>query len=128
MSKKVLKIIVMENNQIMFPDDFNIGRRIFPEEFPNIYEKYKDVTFDEFSESIDKILAWMMKDEIKFIHVDLEKRDEELGRKEMTIKEIEDKLWAKGTNLTELIEKELGYKIKITEEVGKHEASRSDKE
>lgn len=94
----------------------------------NICKKYEDITLEEFDELIAKILYWLMKNQTKYIIVDLDKFNENFDCKKMTIKELEKELDNKGIDILELIENKLGYKVKIIEEVGKHEASRSDKE
>ena len=94
----------------------------------NICKKYEDITLEEFDELIAKILYWLMKNQTKYIIVDLDKFNENFDCKKMTIKELEKELDDKGIDILELIGNKLGYKVKIIEEVGKHEAGRSDKE
>lgn len=130
MGKKILKIAIV-NNEVRFPDIPEYVERlanVTENEFPNIYKNHQDVTFEEMTESVNKIVTWMMKNDAKYIQIDLEKTNEDLGYKKMTMKELEKALSDRGTSLTDLIDKELGYKVKIIEEVGKHEVNRSNKE
>lgn len=108
-------------------DHYEIFTRVYENDISSIYKKYEDVTIDELNESVAKILYWMMKNGSKYIIVDLDKFNEELDCKKMTIEELEKKLDEKGIDILELIGDKLGYKVKIIEEVGKHEAGRSDK-
>ena len=94
----------------------------------SIYKKYEDVTMDELNESVAKILYWMMKNGSEYIIVDLDKFNENFDCKRMTIEELEKELDDKGIDILELMGNKLDNKVKIIEEVGKHEASRSDKE
>lgn len=93
----------------------------------NICKKYEDITLEEFDELIAKILYWLMKNQAKYIIVDLDKFNENFDCKRMTIEELKKELDDKGIDILELIGNQLGYKVKIIEEVGKHEAGRSDK-
>ena len=108
-------------------DHYEIFTRVYENNISSIYKKYEDVTMDELNESVAKILYWMMKNGSKYIIVDLDKFNEEFDCKKMTIEELEKKLDEKGIDILELIGDKLGYKVKIIEEVGKHEVSRSDK-
>lgn len=108
-------------------DHYEIFTRVYENDISSIYKKYEDVTMDELNESVAKILYWMMKNGSKYIIVDLDKFNEEFDCKKMTIEELEKKLDEKGIDILELIGDKLGYKVKIIEEVGKHEVSRSDK-
>lgn len=108
-------------------DHYEIFTRVYESEISNIYKKHKHVTSNEFYESIAKILCWLMENEAKYIIVDLDRFNEEFNCKKMTIEELEKELDNKGIDILELIGNKLGYKVKIIEEVGKHEASRSDK-
>ena len=130
---KYLKLGVMDkvsryNYDECDTDHYEIFTRVYENDISSIYKKYEDVTMDELNESVAKILYWMMKNGSKYIIVDLDKFNEELDCKKMTIEELEKKLDDKGIDILELIGDKLGYKVKIIEEVGKHEASRSDKE
>lgn len=108
-------------------DHYEIFTRVYESEISNIYKKHKHVTSNEFDESIAKILCWLMENEAKYIIVDLDRFNEEFNCKKMTIEELEKELDNKGIDILELIGNKLGYKVKIIEEVGKHEADRSDK-
>lgn len=108
-------------------DHYEIFTRVYESEISNIYKKHKHVTSNEFYESIAKILCWLMENEAKYIIVDLDRFNEEFNCKKMTIEELEKELDNKGIDILELIGNKLGYKVKIIEEVGKHEADRSDK-
>lgn len=108
-------------------DHYEIFTRVYENDISSIYKKYEDVTMDELNESVAKILYWMMKNGSKYIIVDLDKFNENFDCKRMTIEELEKELDDKGIDILELIGNQLGYKVKIIEEVGKHEASRSDK-
>ena len=108
-------------------DHYEIFTRVYENDISSIYKKYEDVTMDELNESVAKILYWMMKNGSKYIIVDLDKFNEELDCKKMTIEELEKKLDEKGIDILELIGDKLGYKVKIIEEVGKHEVGRSNK-
>lgn len=130
---KYLKLGVMDkvsryNYDECDTDHYEIFTRVYENDISSIYKKYEDVTMDELNESVAKILYWMMKNGSKYIIVDLDKFNEELDCKKMTIEELEKKLDEKGIDILELIGDKLGYKVKIIEEVGKHEAGRSDKE
>lgn len=109
-------------------DHYEIFTRVYENDISSIYKKYEDVTMDELNESVVKILYWMMKNGSKYIIVDLDKFNENFDYKRMTIDELEKELDDKGIDILELIGNQLGYKVKIIEEVGKHEAGRSDKE
>lgn len=109
-------------------DHYEIFTRVYENDISSIYKKYEDVTMDELNESVAKILYWMMKNGSKYIIVDLDKFNENFDYKRMTIDELEKELDDKGIDILELIGNQLGYKVKIIEEVGKHEAGRSDKE
>ena len=129
---KYLKLGVMDkvsryNYDKCDTDHYEIFTRVYENDISSIYKKYEDVTMDELNESVAKILYWMMKNGSKYIIVDLDKFNEEFDCKKMTIEELEKKLDEKGIDILELIGDKLGYKVKIIEEVGKHEASRSDK-
>lgn len=129
---KYLKLGVMDkisryNYDECDTDHYEIFTRVYENDISSIYKKYEDVTMDELNESVAKILYWMMKNGSKYIIVDLDKFNEELDCKKMTIEELEKKLDEKGIDILELIGDKLGYKVKIIEEVGKHEVSRSDK-
>lgn len=129
---KYLKLGVMDkvsryNYDECDTDHYEIFTRVYESEISNIYKKHKHVTSNEFYESIAKILCWLMENEAKYIIVDLDKFNEEYDCKKMTIEELEKKLDEKGIDILELIGDKLGYKVKIIEEVGKHEAGRSDK-
>ena len=129
---KYLKLGVMDkvsryNYDECDTDHYEIFTRVYENDISSIYKKYEDVTMDELNESVAKILYWMMKNGSKYIIVDLDKFNEEFDCKKMTIEELEKKLDEKGIDILELIGDKLGYKVKIIEEVGKHEASRSDK-
>ena len=108
-------------------DHYEIFTRVYENDISSIYKKYEDVTMDELNESVAKILYWMMKNGSKYIIVDLDKFNENFDCKRMTIDELEKELDDKGIDILELIGNQLGYKVKIIEEVGKHEVSRSDK-
>lgn len=108
-------------------DHYEIFTRVYENDISSIYKKYEDVTMDELNESVAKILYWMMKNGSKYIIVDLDKFNENFDYKRMTIDELEKELDDKGIDILELIGNQLGYKVKIIEEVGKHEVSRSDK-
>lgn len=108
-------------------DHYEIFTRVYENDISSIYKKYEDVTMDELNESVAKILYWMMKNGSKYIIVDLDKFNENFDYKRMTIDELEKELDDKGIDILELIGNQLGYKVKIIEEVGKHEAGRSDK-
>lgn len=130
---KYLKLGVMDkvsryNYDECDTDHYEIFTRVYENDISSIYKKYEDVTMDELNESVAKILYWMMKNGSKYIIVDLDKFNEEFDCKKMTIEELEKKLDEKGIDILELIGDKLGYKVKIIEEVGKHEANRSDKE
>ena len=130
---KYLKLGVMDkvsryNYDECDTDHYEIFTRVYENDISSIYKKYEDVTIDELHESIAKILYWMMKNGSKYIIVDLDKFNKEFDCKKMTIEKLEKKLDEKGIDILELIGDKLGYKVKIIEEVGKHEASRSDKE
>lgn len=129
---KYLKLGVMDkvsryNYDECDTDHYEIFTRVYENDISSIYKKYEDVTMDELNESVAKILYWMMKNGSKYIIVDLDKFNEEYDCKKMTIEELEKKLDEKGIDILELIGDKLGYKVKIIEEVGKHEAGRSDK-
>ena len=129
---KYLKLGVMDkvsryNYDECDTDHYEIFTRVYENDISSIYKKYEDVTMDELNESVAKILYWMMKNGSKYIIVDLDKFNEEFDCKKMTIEELEKKLDEKGIDILELIGDKLGYKVKIIEEVGKHEVSRSDK-
>lgn len=129
---KYLKLGVMDkvsryNYDECDTDHYEIFTRVYENDISSIYKKYEDVTMDELNESVAKILYWMMKNGSKYIIVDLDKFNEEFDCKKMTIEELEKKLDEKGIDILELIGNELGYKVKIIEEVGKHETGRSDK-
>lgn len=109
-------------------DHYEIFTRVYENDISSIYKKYEDVTMDELNESVAKILYWMMKNGSKYIIVDLDKFNENFDCKRMTIDKLEKELDDKGIDILELIGDRLGYKVKIIEEVGKHEADRSDKE
>lgn len=130
---KYLKLGVMDkvsryNYDECDTDHYELFTRVYENDISNIYKKYEDVTIDELHESVAKILYWMMKNGSKYIIIDLDKFNEEFDCKKMTIEELEKKLDEKGIDILELIGDKLGYKVKIIEEVGKHEAGRSDKE
>lgn len=108
-------------------DHYEIFTRVYENDISSIYKKYEDVTMDELNESVAKILYWMMKNGSKYIIVDLDKFNENFDYKRMTIDELEKELDDKGIDILELIGNQLGYKVKIIEEVGKHEVSRSNK-
>lgn len=129
---KYLKLGVMDkvsryNYDECDTDHYEIFTRVYESEISNIYKKHKHVTSNEFYESIAKILCWLMENEAKYIIVDLDRFNEEFNCKKMTIEELEKELDNKGIDILELIGNKLGYKVKIIEEVGKHEADRSDK-
>lgn len=129
---KYLKLGVMDkvsryNYDECDTDHYEIFTRVYENDISSIYKKYEDVTMDELNESVAKILYWMMKNGSKYIIVDLDKFNEELDCKKMTIEELEKKLDEKGIDILELIGDKLGYKVKIIEEVGKHEVGRSNK-
>lgn len=129
---KYLKLGVMDkvsryNYDECDTDHYEIFTRVYESEISNIYKKHKHVTSNEFYESIAKILCWLMENEAKYIIVDLDRFNEEFNCKKMTIEELEKELDNKGIDILELIGDKLGYKVKIIEEVGKHEADRSDK-
>lgn len=130
---KYLKLGVMDkvsryNYDECDTDYYEIFTRVYENDISSIYKKYEDVTMDELNESVAKILYWMMKNGSKYIIVDLDKFNEEFDCKKMTIEELEKKLDEKGIDILELIGDKLGYKVKIIEEVGKHEVNRSNKE
>lgn len=130
---KYLKLGVMDkvsryNYDECDTDHYEIFTRVYENDISSIYKKYEDVTMDELYESVAKILYWMMKNGSKYIIVDLDKFNENFDCKRMTIEKLEKELDDKGIDILELIGNKLGYKVKIIEEVGKHEASRSDKE
>lgn len=130
---KYLKLGVMDkvsryNYDECDTDHYEIFTRVYENDISSIYKKYEDVTMDELNESVAKILYWMMKNGSKYIIVDLDKFNENFDYKRMTIDELEKELDDKGIDILELIGNQLGYKVKIIEEVGKHEAGRSDKE
>ena len=129
---KYLKLGVMDkvsryNYDECDTDHYEIFTRVYENDISSIYKKYEDVTMDELNESVAKILYWMMKNGSKYIIVDLDKFNENFDCKRMTIEKLEKELDEKGIDILELIGDKLGYKVKIIEEVGKHEASRSDK-
>lgn len=128
---KFLRLGVMDKVP-KYKDEYSDGyyeilSRVYESEISNIYKKHKHVTSNEFYESIAKILCWLMENEAKYIIVDLDRFNEEFNCKKMTIEELEKELDNKGIDILELIGNKLGYKVKIIEEVGKHEADRSDK-
>lgn len=130
---KYLKLGVMDkvsryNYDECDTDHYEIFTRVYENDISSIYKKYEDVTMDELYESVAKILYWMMKNGSKYIIVDLDKFNENFDCKRMTIEKLEKELDDKGIDILELIGNKLGYKVKIIEEVGKHEADRSDKE
>lgn len=130
---KYLKLGVMDkvsryNYDECDTDHYEIFTRVYENDISSIYKKYEDVTMDELYESVAKILYWMMKNGSKYIIVDLDKFNENFDCKKMTIEKLEKELDDKGIDILELIGNKLGYKVKIIEEVGKHEADRSDKE
>lgn len=129
---KFLRLGVMDKvpryNDEYGDEHYEVFSRVYESDILNIYKKYEDVTMDELNESVAKILYWMMKNGSKYIIVDLDKFNKEFDCKKMTIEELEKELDDKGIDILELIGDRLGYKVKIIEEVGKHEASRSDKE
>lgn len=130
---KYLKLGVMDkvsryNYDECNTDHYEIFTRVYENDISSIYKKYEDVTMDELYESVAKILYWMMKNGSKYIIVDLDKFNENFDCKKMTIEKLEKELDDKGIDILELIGNKLGYKVKIIEEVGKHEADRSDKE
>ena len=129
---KYLKLGVMDkvsryNYDECDTDHYEIFTRVYENDISSIYKKYEDVTMDELYESVAKILYWMMKNGSKYIIVDLDKFNENFDCKRMTIEKLEKELDDKGIDILELIGDKLGYKVKIIEEVGKHEAGRSDK-
>lgn len=130
---KYLKLGVMDkvsryNYDECDTDHYEIFTRVYENDISSIYKKYEDVTMDELNESVAKILYWMMKNGSKYIIVDLDKFNENFDCKRMTIEELEKELDDKGIDILELIGDKLGYKVKIIEEVGKHEVNRSNKE
>lgn len=130
---KYLKLGIMDkvsryNYDECDTDHYEIFTRVYENDISSIYKKYEDVTMDELYESVAKILYWMMKNGSKYIIVDLDKFNENFDCKKMTIEKLEKELDDKGIDILELIGNKLGYKVKIIEEVGKHEADRSDKE
>lgn len=130
---KYLKLGVMDkvsryNYDECDTDHYEIFTRVYENDISSIHKKYEDVTMDELYESVAKILYWMMKNGSKYIIVDLDKFNENFDCKKMTIEKLEKELDDKGIDILELIGNKLGYKVKIIEEVGKHEADRSDKE
>lgn len=129
---KYLKLGVMDkvsryNYDECDTDHYEIFTRVYENDISSIYKKYEDVTMDELNESVAKILYWMMKNGSKYIIVDLDKFNENFDCKRMTIEELEKELNDKGIDILELIGDKLGYKVKIIEEVGKHEVNRSNK-
>lgn len=80
------------------------GPKLSYAECSNILEKYpfEDVTFDKVQDALDLLVAYIYKERLTSVVIDLEARNKYLAPvKEMTLEEIEEKL---------------GHKVKIISE------------